>query len=320
MSELGQQQNTSQISTSPHVVLLEEAGTLPDWLPLWRYMKLSSLFLLLEGIAFFPSVATMRASDPLEGDIHSDAPSLNAALKARGPEEADKLDAWLLMQARDWERRNQELNKDHAQFNSQFFAKLFERELAKRRAIWCWFASDIESAGMWSIYGQGGVAVGTTVGRLKQSLPPHRQFQMSYIRYADRRPSSLAHFNPESESDRPYIHRPHFIKGREYKHEQEVRIATICHGEEKGQIIRGIVSDELIQEIVLSPLWPYGEAKAVAAVLGKHAWREKPVIRTSELIGSLAQTAEIHERIAVYFEERRQFLIEEGLPLLLSEL
>ncbi len=46
-------------------------------------------------------------------------------------------------------------------------------------------------------------------------------------------------------------------------HEQEVRLATFCHGQEKGVTVRNILSDGLIREIVLSPIWPHGEAKAV---------------------------------------------------------
>jgi hypothetical protein len=283
-------------------------------------MKLSSLFLLLEGTSFFPSIVTLRAADPLEGDLHPDAPWLNSALnKLHGQPEADKLDEWLLAQAQDWERRHQELNKDNPQSNTAFFADLYQRELAKRRAVWCWFASDIESAAMWSIYGHGGVALGTTVGRLRQSLPTNRHFQISRIRYADRQSSSPHYFNPESGSDGPYIHRPHFIKGREYAHEQEVRVATFCHGQDKGRVIRGILVDELVREIVLSPLWPHGEAKAVSAVLKKHAWKKQPSIRTSELLGSLPERAETSERFELFFYEHGEFN-EEGVPLLMREL
>src|ERR1700731_2643935 len=193
---------------------LEHAGQLPEHLPLWRYMKLSSLFLLLEGTGFFPSIATLRAADPLEGDLHPDAPWLNGALsKLHGQEVADELDSWLLAGTEDWVRRHHELNKDNPQSNTAFFADLYQRALAKRRAVSCWFASDIESGGMWSVYGHGGVAVGTTVGALKGSLPNNRHFQMSRIRYADRRCSSPYRFNPEAKEDAPYIHRPHFIKG-----------------------------------------------------------------------------------------------------------
>ena len=89
-------------------------------------MRLSSLFSLLEGSTFFPSITTLRAVDPLEGDLHPDAPWLNTALtKLHGKEEANNLDSWLLSQAQDWERRYQELNKTNAQSNTRFLRIYF---------------------------------------------------------------------------------------------------------------------------------------------------------------------------------------------------
>lgn len=300
--------------------VIEHAGDLPDHLPVWRYMKLSSLFLLIEGSSFFPSVATLRAADPLEGDLHPDPVWVNGALaKIHGQPAADQLDEWLLAGTEEWVRRHHELNKDDPQHNTVFFVDLYQRQLAKRRAVWCWFASDIESAGMWSIYGRGGVAVGTTVGALKTALPDNRHFQISRIRYADRRSSSRNRFNPEAPSDTPYIHRPHFIKGREYLHEQELRVATFCHGQEKGVAVRNIKSDGLIREIVLSPIWPHGEAKAVAAVLRKQQWQTSPVIRSSDLLGSIPEDDETHERFEVFFSEFGEYT-EEGVPQLMREL
>jgi hypothetical protein len=52
-------------------------------------------------------------------------------------------------------------------------------------------------------------------------------------------------------------------------HEQEVRVATFCDGREKGRIIRGIQTDHLIKEIILSPRWPHKESQAVTRVLKK---------------------------------------------------
>jgi len=302
------------------IEVLEQAGALPDNLPLWRYMKLSSLFLLIEGATFFPSIATLRAADPLEGDLQPDPPWVSGALaKLCGQPAADELDEWLLAGAEDWARRYHELNKDNPQHNTVFFVDLYQRQLAKRRAVSCWFASDIESAGMWSIYGRGGVAVGTTIGALKNALPDNRHFQISRIRYADRRCSSPDRFNPEAPADRPYIHRPYFIKGREYHHEQEVRVVTFCYGQEKGVTVRNIKSDGLICEVILSPLWPHGEAKAVAAVLRKHPWQNEPVIRSSDLLGSMPENEETHERFEVFFSEFGEYT-EEGVPQLMREL
>lgn len=303
------------------VDLLEQAGSLPDGLPLWRYMKLSSLFLLLEGAAFFPSVATLRASDPLEGELQPGPGWVSAALSAlHGQPSADELDDWLLATTDDWVRRFQAANKDDAIANTALLTDLYQRALAKRRAVWCWFASDIESAGMWSIYGRGGVAIGTTVKALREALPSRYDFQMSLIRYANRRKTSSDQFDPEDPMNSVYVHRPHFVKGREYEHENEVRIVTRCHGQEKGQLIRQIQSDGLIHEIVLSPLWPHAESKAVSVVLRQHAWKTAPRIRTSELLGSISDDEETHEKFREFFGDIGDGIFEADVPLLLKEL
>ncbi len=303
------------------VALLEQAGTLPENLKLWRYMKLSSLFLLLEGKSFFPSVATLQGNDPLEGELHLEPAWVNHALnRLHGQPSADELDKWLLATTDDWVRKYQEVNKNNAPANTALFADMYQRALAKRRAVWCWFAWDIESAGMWSVYGHGGVAVGTTVGALRDALPSKYEFQISRIRYADRLRSSIDQLNPEDPNDAVYIHRPHFVKGRGYEHEHEVRVVTRCHGQEKGRDIREIRSGQLIREIVLSPLWPHGEAKAVAAVLNKHPWENRPVIRDSELLGSLPDIAETHEMIQGWFSEIGDGIGEGDIPRLMTEL
>ena len=67
---------------------------------LWRYMKLSTLLLLLEGTAFLPSVATLRSGDAFEGISSVDAPWMFSALrKVHGREEMDRLHLWLKSKA-----------------------------------------------------------------------------------------------------------------------------------------------------------------------------------------------------------------------------
>jgi len=302
------------------IEILEEAGPIPDALPLWRYMKLSSLFLLLDGTAFFPSIATLREDDPLEGDLRPEAPWLNSKLRELyGGEAWASLEAWLRANAEPWARSYFEANQSDPVQCAAFFADQYQRELRKRRAVWCWFAADSESAGMWSIYGQNEVAVQTTAGRLKKSLPEKRKFQISRIRYAERQGSSMLGFNPEVSADAVYTHRPHFVKGREYAHEQEVRVVTSCHDQEKGIAVRGIASEDLIQEVVLSPLLPHAEARAITKVLMKHAWRTRPIIRRSALLGSQPADDETRERLEIFFNDLGPSG-ESDLPLLIRSL
>ncbi|MGH8095516.1 MAG: DUF2971 domain-containing protein [Chthoniobacterales bacterium] len=287
------------------VEVLEHAGALPDHLPLWRYMKLSSLLLLLtEGTSFFPSVATLRSADPLEGGLNFDPAWLGSELSKRfGQTSSNDLDAWLLAQVDGPARTMHAAFRSDPISNTAFFADLYQKELARRRAVWCWFASEIESAAMWSIYGHGGVAVGTTVGALRKGLPNTQPFLVSRIRYVDRRPSSLDQFDPEDSNNSEYVHRPFFIKGREFGHEHEVRFVTFCDEHEKGTKVRGIASDNLIREIVISPLLVHQEARAVETVLKKHAWKPMPEIRRSTLLGFQPDYDETKDVMENYMSE-----------------
>src|ERR1700688_1828379 len=109
------------------VEVFEQAGPLPESLRLWRYMRLSSLLCLLKGTVLCPSIATLRASDPLEGALHVEPAWLNDALSnLRGPLASDELDEWLLGQAPDWKRKYQERNRNNAASNTILFADFYQ--------------------------------------------------------------------------------------------------------------------------------------------------------------------------------------------------
>lgn len=287
-------------------------------LTLWRYMKLSTFFLLLEGTAFFPSVGTLRSGDPLEGDLHAEPEWLIGKLDDLSEGTFKKLTNWLLCKATKSEREHHRLNHDNASYSARFFADLYIRELAKRRVVWCWFASHTEGAGMWSIYGHNGIAVRTSIGGLHNALPNNRNFQIARIRYAGREPNAPDRFNPEARDDDPRIHRPHLVKGAEYECEKEVRVVTACDGEEKGVLVRGINVGRLIEEVVISPLLPREEAEAIKTLIGKHPWNSRPVIRRSSLLGERAVAR--YESLSAMDEFFGNMTIESGLPPLIASL
>ena len=72
-------------------------------LSLWRYMKLSTFFLLLEGTAFFPSVGTLQSGDPLEGDLQPEAEWLIDKLDDLSDGDFKELTAWLRSKGEEWE-------------------------------------------------------------------------------------------------------------------------------------------------------------------------------------------------------------------------
>ena len=287
-------------------------------LSLWRYMKWSTFCLLLEGTVFFPSVKTLQSGDSLEGDLHPEPEWLIGKCDDLSEGKFTELTAWLRAKGEEWERTSLDATDQNESFCSQVLAGIYIRELAKRRAVWCWFASNTESAGMWSNYGHGGIAVCTTLGALSQALPNTTTFQIAQIRYAGRDPSAPNRFDPESHDDDTRIHRPHLVKGVEYACEKEVRVVTACDGEDKGMLVRGINVGSLIEEVVISPLLPREEAEAIMTLIVNHPWNSTTVIRRSSLLGERAVARdETQSAMDEFFGDK---IIESGLPPLIASL
>ncbi len=301
--------------------MTHQTDPLPDTTPLWRYMKLSTFFMLLQGRAFFPTVATLQAGDPMEGALVAEPEYLLGRLKEILGDKMLKLQHWLQERADPVENDFIKNNPGMALFNTHTLARLFVQELAKRRAVWCWFNANNESAAMWSVYANAGIGVKTNVAALKQALPGNLQFSFSRIKYVGRQGQSTSYFNPESLENQDLIHRPHLVKGIEFAHEQEVRVTTKCQPFEKGTLVRGINSSTLVKEVVISPVLPYEEAKAIESVIGYHQWLAgRPVIRRSSILGHLVEQEEskagLDEMIAGADWPRD----EQGLPTPMGDL
>jgi hypothetical protein len=225
-------------------------------------MKLSTFLLLMRGKAWFPSVASLRSCDPLEGILLDDlAPEIVSELMKL--HDSDSLDRWLLERLPDHMHEFLDLNKGDARLLSNLLAEQYTRNLARRRLGWCWFASDLESSAMWSIYGGQGVAVKTNVESLKDALPMTKKFSVDLIEYVDRRPCPRRNLRAVV-SERPdLLLRPHLLKAVEYQHEKEVRVTGFCPDDVNGLMITGIDSQRLVRDVVLSPLFPAAEAEAI---------------------------------------------------------
>lgn len=236
---------------------------------LWRYMKLSTFLLLMRGKAWFPSVASLRSGDPLEGVLLDDmAPELVGKLM-KSPD-TDALDQWLLNSLPDHMRSFLDLNKNDPALLSNLLAEQYAQNLAIRRLAWCWFASDLESSAMWSIYGGQGVAVRTNVQCLKDALPNAKQFSIDWMGYVDRRPCSNRNLRAVT-SERPDLWlRPHLLKAIEYEHEKEVRVTGFCPDDVNGLMVTGIDSEHLVRDVVISPLFPAAEADAIRDLIAEH--------------------------------------------------
>jgi hypothetical protein len=280
-----------------------------------RYMKLSTLLLLLEGKAFFPSIASLCKDDPFEGGLFCEPEWLMSALRELNDSDG-QLDEWLRKRANQWEGSSIDSPATDPSFRSRLLSQIFIRELRDRRAAWCWFQDDLESAGMWSVYGHKGVAVRTSLNALKSALPSTRSFQVAPMRYVDRRSSSENRFDAEG-NDSHLILRPHLLKAIEYKHEKEVRVVAKCPAKCGGVLVEDINWRSLIKGIIISPLLPAQEAAAVKATLEKFPWQKSVSIEHSNLLpdNSMQTDDGWHEAI-----RKDHGFYEPGLPALMTEL
>jgi hypothetical protein len=253
--------------------------------PLWRYMKASTFFAILDGWAFFPSVATLRNDDKLEGSRVCHETELCESLDFEGN---PALFSWLQNHASKVEKIF--LRSAEPEARSEILADVYIRELAKRRAVWCWFQNESESAAMWSIYGHAGVAVRTDLKALNDALPGALNFQIAKIHYCQRE-------NPYRSVDRKFWLLPHLVKGEEFSHEHEVRITTFCLDDEPGRTIQLSNPTGMIKEIVISPKIPFREAEALVSAITRYG--STATVRRSSMLGDLrekeARAAKIDE-------------------------
>ena len=80
---------------------------------------------------------------------------------------------------------------------------------------------------MWSVYGNQGVAIKSTIGRIGAVFEKTgRDFIYGRMTYVDYQTGVSTEFNPEQKSDYRLLLRPFFLKRKEYESEQEVRFVT----------------------------------------------------------------------------------------------
>jgi hypothetical protein len=227
---------------------------------IWRYVPLRTLFFYLNGLVFIPSVAKLRAGDPFEGEFYEDIPWFNAAFSDHYGEQANTIDNWIIQKlCSDSERKLIEINKNNphgANAAPMILRKHYFNFIRQTRFSWCWFHSNRESAAMWSVYGNQGVAIKTTIGKLKRLCEKtERNFIYGRMTYVDYQSKPSVEFDPTRKSDYHLLLRPFFLKRMEYKSEDEVRFVTA--GSERDEL-GGILLKDLKPQDWISAvrLWP----------------------------------------------------------------
>lgn len=208
--------------------------------------------MLLRGKVFVPTIAELRYGDPIEAK--SPCVKTKTYFDDLPPEDRE----WLHTRATDSERRFLEHENLDGSQRSMILMQIWDRELAKRRTIWCWHAADIESMSLWDIYAREGVAIRSTPSRIRESFSPYFVdsaliAEVEYVDQASSNPPPDCHFM-----------RPYLIKRRCYRHEREVRAIFPRNSDDpNGHRLLPIDPRKLISEVRISPHLPRSEAAEI---------------------------------------------------------
>jgi hypothetical protein len=174
-------------------------------------MRLSAFLMLLRGKVFVPTIEDLRYGDPLEARI------LSNDTRSYFDNLPDFDREWLLGRSNPTELSFINHSQTGAHRRARSLEAIWDRELAKRRRIWCWHEADIESMALWRIYAKEGVAIQTTPARIKAAFDPAvvDTALIARVCYVD---------DARKEGQDHHFMRPYLFKQRCYKHEREVRI------------------------------------------------------------------------------------------------
>jgi hypothetical protein len=253
---------------------------------LWRYMDLSQfLWLLYRKSLYFSELGEF--TDKWEGAL----PKISEARLRENSDYKSLIDAGV----------------------SEAYARhTVERSQKERQvgyAVNCWHMNEVESIAMWKLYtaGNDGIAIQTTVGRLKACLQKEkRDIFIVEVQYRDHEEG------PFAESHDPLV--PLMTKRRSYMHEREVRIildkapgqgfyeitlANYASGTSGSEPL-SVDLETLIERIVAAPTYPQW---AVGSLRWQLLGTRLPKIETSDLLKLPQLTVVPHEEEPDFFHE-----------------
>jgi hypothetical protein len=104
------------------------------------------------------------------------------------------------------------------------------RRMREAVCLNCWIRCDYESAAMWQIFGRGGVAVRSSVGRLKRALVDPAPVMIGSIEYVDYQAITIPRRN---------VFTPFLFKRKSYDHKREVRALVVDPTPLSGPMVFG---------------------------------------------------------------------------------
>ncbi len=220
---------------------------------LWRYVKLSTLFLNLSGTVYIPTIEQLKKSDPKEGLAAVSAEWRFGYLFDHQPDKVKQILEALPPEKQQLIGTGDPSNWADMMQNSQIIADFYDEQQSQVKCAWCWHCSTHESAAMWKLYADSGAAIQTTLRRITAAIPDDVCFEAARIQYGDRESGHVDSFNPEAAGIGDVLTRAYLFKNNDYEFEEEVRLVTNAQTPACGRIINNVSANKLIQQIVLSP-------------------------------------------------------------------
>jgi hypothetical protein len=212
------------------------AGTqesIDDDTPIIRYMKLSTLLLLLADRVFLPSLRCLQSDDKYEGLMPQRVSVHSRYGKALRPQ-IKEFEQWLLQHS----KGAQIASGNAGRQNTVDLAKIWLEQLSIRRCVWCWNKHTGLSHALWKIYGQRGVALISTIGQVKRAFQGADRMRaiVSPVNYSiPQGLPNLEEFFAGSEAASIEMSRkenlpfPYLFKDAGYRYEEEVRFVFGVH-------------------------------------------------------------------------------------------
>lgn len=245
-----------------HFPPVDPAQAIAADLPIVRYMKIGTFLMLTQREVFIPSLKALQRTDPLEALLpgRTYAPYIDAHEALHRGE----VYRWLFSKLQNWERDYIDQDEGNLERFGPILLRTWLEQLAIRRSIWCWYANRPESMSMWNNYGLQGVAIVSTVARVRAalSLPNDALTSVAKVNYVD---SEDIHMDPRL-IEPLWINRPYYFKQKAYEYEKEVRFVLAAEPVYlglRGGIVRKVEPSLLLDEVLISPHIPFEEAKAI---------------------------------------------------------
>lgn len=246
----------AQISEHPKLRVGDSA-----WL--WRYVKLSTLFLNLSGTVYVPTIGQLKRSDPKEGLAAVSAEWRFGYLCDHKPDAINKMVEAFPPEKQNLIRAGDPSSLADMMQNSQIITDGYDQQQSQRVCAWCWHCSSHESAAMWRLYADSGVAIQTTLERIAAAIPDTIHFEATRIQYGNRESDKPDSFNPEAPGVKDVLDRAYLFKNNDYEFEKEVRLVIDAQNPGCGRVIRNVDANRLIQQIVVSPWTELNEFNAL---------------------------------------------------------